>query len=91
MKQLYLSLSLFLLASAPNAAANVRFMPESRMASGKWVKVGVDRSGVFEISHSALLSMGFSNPERVAILGRGGRQLDMNFTDASGPRYIRIN
>ncbi len=84
MKQLYLSLSLFLLASAPNAAANVRFMPESRMASGKWVKVGVDRSGVFEISHSALLSMGFSNPERVAILGRGGRQLDMNFTDASG-------
>ncbi|MDE7081390.1 MAG: hypothetical protein K2O78_07055, partial [Muribaculaceae bacterium] len=88
MKQLYLSLSLCLLAPATLASGAVRFMPESRMASGKWVKIGVDRSGVFEISHSALMSMGFSNPERVAILGRGGRQLDMNFTDASAnPTY----
>lgn len=63
-------------------------MPQSHLATGKWVKVGVDRTGVFEISHATLRSMGFSDPERVAVLGRGGKQFNMNFTDNSGnPLY----
>lgn len=89
MTQRYILSSLLISAASllsPIAAdaSAVRFMPESDMASGKWVKVGVDCTGVFEISYATLRSMGFSDPQRVAVLGRGGKQFNMNFTDETG-------
>lgn len=94
MKQLYISLSILCTAASAAFGASaersaIRFMPESYLASGKWVKITVDRTGVFEISHSALNAMGFANPEAVAVFGRGGRQLDMNFIDENGQTLYR--
>lgn len=66
------------------AEASVYFAPSSRLSSGNWVKVGVDKSGIYEISYSKLLEMGFSDPTRVGVMGRGGKQMETNFTDANG-------
>ena len=91
MKQLYIAMALLMPTAASLQASaershhsDIKFMPQSKLASGKWVKIGIDRTGVFEISHTALRSMGFNDPENVAVFGRGGRQLDMNFVDADG-------
>ena len=62
------------------------FAPRSRLASGNWVKIGVDQSGIYEISYSKLREMGFSDPSKVGVLGRGGRQMDIDFTDVNGNR-----
>ncbi|MBD5369954.1 MAG: hypothetical protein HDR80_02260 [Bacteroides sp.] len=69
---------------APSAVAQPRFSAGSPLSEGRWVKIAVDDSGVFEITHQRLRTLGFSDPEAVAIFGRGGRQLSTDFTDAEG-------
>ncbi len=51
------------------------YAESSRLASGRWVKIGVENSGVYCISRATLRSWGFSNPERVRIHGYGGRRM----------------
>lgn len=70
------------IAGAHNSA--MKFASSSKLAVGRWVKVGIGGSGVYEISHSTLKAMGFDDPEKVGVYGRGGRQLNMNFFDATG-------
>lgn len=60
------------------------FAPQSKLSQGNWVKVAVDDDGIYEISYEALRGMGFDNPEKVAVLGRGGAMLPINFTTLSG-------
>lgn len=85
MKQLLLSLLIAISCStALTSAADLKFAPQSRLNSGNWVKIGVDRSGIYEISYEKLRAMGFSNPERVGVYGRGGAQLNTNFNSATG-------
>ncbi len=75
-------------ATSDIAPSIMRFAPNSRLAEGNWVKIGVDESGVYEISHATLRAMGFSNPERVGLYGKGGKQMEMNFVDQAGrPLY----
>lgn len=47
----------------------------SVLAGGKWVKVGVARSGVCFISARELRSLGFSDPASVRIHGYGGHRI----------------
>ena len=60
------------------------FAKSSRLASGNWVKFGIDQTGVYEISYETLRNMGFSNPEKVGVYGNGGIQLNYNFVSAGG-------
>lgn len=60
------------------------YKSKSVLSSGNWVKVGVDKTGVFEISYETLREMGFSNPEKVAVYGRGGREMPQSFSSNSG-------
>ena len=93
MKQFILPLSILLLSSNLNTPANaygepVRFAENSPLAEGQWVKIGVDTNGIYEISSETLLSMGFADPSKVGVFGRGGEPLNLNFTDSSGnPLY----
>ena len=48
------------------------FTPQSKLATGKWVKIAITDNGVYELTYDELLSMGFSNPDRVRIYGNGG-------------------
>lgn len=54
------------LAALPTAAA-----PSSRLASGHWVRVEVDTTGIFELSHATLRGLGFEEPAKVGVYGYG--------------------
>lgn len=92
MKQFLLCLSLSAFSLLPSYALPAttdgasRFAVSSPMAEGQWVKIAVDTTGVYEISYEALRSMGFHDPEKVGVYGRGGSPYDLNFLSASGER-----
>lgn len=69
-----------------SASAAVEFAAESRLASGKWVKVTTAATGIYGISYSDLRKMGFDSPEKVAVYGTGRNMRPDNFTDAAGRR-----
>ncbi len=47
----------------------------SLLSSGNWVKVRVDKSGVYKITYSELVSYGLSNLQNVSVWGHGGKKL----------------
>ncbi|MBS2213543.1 type IX secretion system sortase PorU [Carboxylicivirga mesophila] len=49
----------------------------SVLASGKWVKIKVNESGVHKIPYSLLSSWGFTNPSNVNVFGNGGNMLPL--------------
>lgn len=44
----------------------------SPFKSGRWVKIAIPETGIYELSDSLLRAAGFDNPERVSIYGYGG-------------------
>jgi hypothetical protein len=66
-------------------AANAgSYAPQSVLATGKWVKIQVDNTGVYKITDDDLKKMGFANPQKVSVHGYGGWPLDEDF----GKPYI---
>ena len=61
------------------------YATQSRLATGKWVKVSVPENGMYEITYDELREMGFNNPANVHVYGVGGNriseQLNGNATD----------
>lgn len=55
----------------------------SALASGRWIKVSVDRTGLYMLPVAELRRMGFSDPSRVRIHGYGGRRIDDIMTATS--------
>lgn len=51
------------------------YAENSRLASGRWVKVSVTADGIYMLSNATLRRMGFANPADVRVYGYGGRQL----------------
>lgn len=85
MKKFYLTSITLLLASPLWAALTQNsFATRSVLAEGKWVKIGVESTGIYEISYERLRQMGFENPEAVSIYGNGGEQQSMNFVGTAG-------
>ncbi len=72
---------IFLCALAADAQS---FAPSSILAEGRWVKIDIPESGVYELSFDQLREMGFQNPDKVAVYGRGGREISVDFIDADG-------
>lgn len=48
----------------------------SRLATGKWVKVAVNESGIYQITASDASKWGFNDLSRVRVFGYGGEQLN---------------
>lgn len=87
-KILPVAVMVLFLQTSGTASASITYAPRSVLGTGKWVKVGVEESGIYEISYSSLREMGFTNPEKVAVFGRGGRMLPIYFEDEDGkPLY----
>ncbi|MDE6098492.1 MAG: type IX secretion system sortase PorU [Muribaculaceae bacterium] len=86
-KKILHTLSLVLLCCTHALALPLEhYAAESVLATGSWVKVRVDKSGLFRITSSELRKMGFSDPQKVHVYGYGGyRQPDQltaaNFID----------
>ncbi len=74
-------------AHSPRLAADgsTRYANNSVLASGKWVKIHVEKEGVYRLTPSWLASQGFNDPDKVRLYGYGGRQLPevLSFNAAS--------
>ncbi len=58
------------------------FKDTSVLASGKWVKVKLNADGIYKITYSDLVNMGFNNPHDVRIFGYSGGMIS-NYVDNS--------
>ncbi len=74
-------------ASRAARAATQRWADTSVLATGKWVKIRVDREGIYQLTDAALKAMGFSRPDHVRLYGYGGRiqPETFDFDDADCP------
>ncbi|MBO5267584.1 MAG: type IX secretion system sortase PorU [Muribaculaceae bacterium] len=70
-------LAIFLGGAAPRMAAfdAGTYAQQSVLASGRWVKVSVDHSGLHLLPTAALRQWGFADPSRVRVYGYGGRRI----------------
>ena len=50
----------------------------SVLKTGKWVKIRIQETGVYKITHSQLSDMGIANPSEVRIFGNATGELPMN-------------
>lgn len=61
------------------------YASESRLATGRWVKISVAETGIHVLTPTALKQMGFGNPDAVRVFGYGGKRLperlDATFID----------
>lgn len=88
-RSLILRYSLAAAALLPSLQASaLDFAQDSRLATGRWHKIAVSKSGIYEISFDKLRELGFSNPEKVAVYGCGGREIPLNFMDIKGNTYV---
>ena len=53
------------------AQAEINFSQSSVLSSGRWIKIRVDRTDIYRISHATLREWGFDNPDRVVVAGYG--------------------
>ena len=49
----------------------------SILSSGKWVKVGVQKSGIYKITFDELQKYGFTDAENISVWGTGGKSLPL--------------
>lgn len=74
-------------ARAPRlqAESGTRYADRSVLAEGRWVKMHVDKEGVYRLTPEWLSQQGFSDPSRVKVYGYGGRILPevLTFSAAS--------
>lgn len=70
-----------LLPSGAGAFNLSTYTENSRMASGRWVKISVDADGIYLLSNTQMRKMGFTDPSKVHIYGYGGRQLPDRLTE----------
>jgi hypothetical protein len=54
------------------------FSNSSVLKTGKWVKIIIDKSGVYKITFDQLRALGIENPESTRIFGNGGKMLPVN-------------
>jgi len=66
-----------------SAFATSRYATSSRLASGKWVRISIPETGVYQITDDELTAMGFSNPENVRLYGFGGAAIGEAFASLS--------
>lgn len=60
--------------------AKDRYTPSSVLSSGSWVKIAIDKDGIYKLTDAELKKMGFSDPSKVAVFGYGGWPLEEDFS-----------
>ena len=74
-------------ASAFNPSS---YAAASRLASGKWMKISIHESGMYEITYDELREMGFSNPQQVKVYGSGGARIDEVLNGSAADDLTRV-
>ncbi len=71
------ALSLAMLSASHAGAFTLNsYASQSKLATGKWVKISVPETGVYELTDAELRQMGFSNPANVRLYGNGGHRIN---------------
>lgn len=52
-----------------------QYAGNSVLSTGTWKKMKIVQSGIYKITYSQIIAMGFTVPENVKIYGNGGRQI----------------
>ncbi|MDO4715644.1 MAG: type IX secretion system sortase PorU [Bacteroidales bacterium] len=65
-----------------------RYKPTSVLANGKWIKIRVPHSGIFQLTPSLLSRLGISSLNRVRIFGYGGKLQHSTINYTVAPRDI---
>ena len=77
---------------APTRASSPRsYASTSKMASGRWYKIKVAQSGIYKLTYSQLVEMGFSNFSSIGVFGYGGSESKMirdNSPEIFADKYI---
>lgn len=60
----------------------------SSLREGKWVKMSIDSTGVYQIPYSRLKELGFDDPSKVAVCGRGMMPGPMQLADSLGNSLV---
>ena len=63
-------------ASYASAFNTSLYATSSKLATGKWVKISIPESGMYELTYNELREMGFTNPSQVKVYGRGGNRIN---------------
>lgn len=51
------------------------FAQNSVLASGKWEKIKISKTGIYKLTYSQISNLGFQNPENIKVYGNGGKIL----------------
>ena len=74
--------------SSSYAFTSSYYTSNSKLSTGKWVKIKVSQIGMHEISFEQLKAWGFSDPTKVCVYGYGGASLTKNTFESSFPDDI---
>lgn len=85
-----LAIVMALCATTASAFNPSSYATKSRLASGKWVKVFIPESGVYEITYDELLQMGFTDPTKVRLYGSGGNRMNEVLNTTSWDDLSRV-
>ena len=77
-------------ASYASAFNPLIYASNSRLASGKWVKITIPESGVYEITYDEIVAMGFSDPTRVKVYGSGGNKINELLDGTAPDDLVRV-
>ncbi len=82
-----------LCAGHANAFSVSTFASQSKLSTGKWVKISIPETGIYEITYDELRAMGFDSPSQVRLYGRGGyrigEKLSNSFVDDLKPVPVK--
>lgn len=73
---LFLSLTFVLFAQNDPA---LRYTQNSKLATGKWIKIEVTQNGIYKLSYEEIKQMGIDDPTKVNLHGYGGWILEADF------------
>lgn len=77
-------------AAAVTSNPSLQFADNSKLSSGRWVKIGVTSTGMHKLTFAQLKSMGFSNPSKVLVYGYGGARLPETLTTDTGDDLTQV-
>ena len=80
-KKIFLSIAMLLLSLAWAVQA-AETASESVLASGRWVKIKVKSTGMYQLTRSTLSSWGFKDISKVKIFGYGGAMISERLDDS---------
>lgn len=71
---------LFCFCLSLSLGAQERYAKNSVLSNGHWVKIAIEKNGIYKLTNSELKKMGFDDPSKVAVYGYGGWPLEEDFS-----------